>query len=367
MTDRPRRFVVFGLGRTGSTLLTELLDAHPSIQCDGEILWQRVAFPKLYVAGRAMTATKPVYGFKLLTNQIRRIQPVDPDAFMAWLVRRGYRVIYVQRRDTLRLALSQMNARVNGYHHREAGGGKRSVRIDPAALRGWLDGMAESAAFNDALLAPYSHLPVVYEEDLVDTAAQRRTVERVCDALDVPYQDVSTDLVRGTPANLTDLIENYDEIAQSLAAPTTSTSCIEHLPRRSTGSESPVTHNRVWKRVGCGAVATGLTAAFFSAAAPAHAGGVPPQIRHVEVTPAPTSVTITGQVNSGGLVSHVKAVVTRHKFREVTPAVVVDEASWTPVHFTLNGLKRHKAYRVKIVVRDTEGKVSSGNRKFTTR
>ena len=31
------RFVVFGLGRSGSTLLCDLLDGHSAIQCDGEL------------------------------------------------------------------------------------------------------------------------------------------------------------------------------------------------------------------------------------------------------------------------------------------------------------------------------------------
>lgn len=77
-----RDFVVFGMGRSGSTLLASLLNAHPSIHCDGEILspvyWHRrrrplrlpmLRYPLFYIRYRQLVAQyrhgASVYGFKL--------------------------------------------------------------------------------------------------------------------------------------------------------------------------------------------------------------------------------------------------------------------------------------------------------------
>jgi LPS sulfotransferase NodH len=207
------------LGRNGSTLLTELLNAHESIHCDGEILFHRVAAPRLQVAGHAMASPKPVYGFKLLTYQLEEVQHVDPPSFFRWLDRRGYRIIHVRRRDILRHALSNLNARVHGFHHHgslppEARG---AIHVDTESLIDWLDGIARNGARNEALLADLPHETVHYEDDLSDAASQARTVTRICAVLGVPTQLVSTDLVRVTPARIEDLVANYDEVAAFLA------------------------------------------------------------------------------------------------------------------------------------------------------
>ncbi|HBE17486.1 MAG TPA: hypothetical protein DEG17_03890 [Cyanobacteria bacterium UBA11149] len=55
------KFVIFGQGRTGSTLLYSLLNSHPQIHCDEEILEDRVFFPVQYVKGRCCKAKKKMY------------------------------------------------------------------------------------------------------------------------------------------------------------------------------------------------------------------------------------------------------------------------------------------------------------------
>ena len=63
---RPR-FVVHSLGRSGSTLLTDLLAAHPQIECDGEILSHPVLIttPERLVRDRARLFPSKCYGFKM--------------------------------------------------------------------------------------------------------------------------------------------------------------------------------------------------------------------------------------------------------------------------------------------------------------
>ncbi|MFQ5952830.1 MAG: hypothetical protein ACE5JK_05440 [Candidatus Omnitrophota bacterium] len=45
------KFIIFGLGRTGSALLVRLLDQNPEIQCDGEMIRFPVLSPSILLTG----------------------------------------------------------------------------------------------------------------------------------------------------------------------------------------------------------------------------------------------------------------------------------------------------------------------------
>lgn len=111
-----RNFVIFGQPRTGSTLLVKLMQSHPLVQCDGEVLnrnrWQQGwhpylyylarVFPEPYVLRKPAHCAKTVYGFKLLYPQI-----VAPRRLLYILNRLGWQMIHIQRRELFNLALSQ--------------------------------------------------------------------------------------------------------------------------------------------------------------------------------------------------------------------------------------------------------------------
>ena len=52
----PRRFVILTSGRSGSELLASLLDAHPAIVSEGEILQRPRRYPTAYLRGHALRA-----------------------------------------------------------------------------------------------------------------------------------------------------------------------------------------------------------------------------------------------------------------------------------------------------------------------
>ena len=75
--DLPKKkFIIFGWGRSGSILLVSLLDSHNKIHCDGEILHNPVLSPHLQIKLCASRCHKPIYGFKLLTYQIKQVQQI---------------------------------------------------------------------------------------------------------------------------------------------------------------------------------------------------------------------------------------------------------------------------------------------------
>jgi LPS sulfotransferase NodH len=212
------RFVIVSLGRSGSSLLQELLNAHPDIRCEGEILARRARAPRLLVSRRAALSRKPAYGFKLLHYQLWQVQQVEPANFLGWLRRRGFVLVYLRRHNLLRQALSNVSARRYGFHQRgrNVASARERIEVDPDELGYWLDGLAADDAKYQDYLSGVPHIEVVYEDDLIDEPSQQATVRRICAELGVTYAPVETDLVRLAPARIADLVSNYDDLVSAL-------------------------------------------------------------------------------------------------------------------------------------------------------
>jgi hypothetical protein len=69
-----------------------------------------------------------------------------------------------------------------------------------------------------AALSGLENVALVYEDDLMNAARQQATAEWVLAAVGLPPQPVRTSLCRIGGFDLSDLPENFDEIADALAA-----------------------------------------------------------------------------------------------------------------------------------------------------
>lgn len=215
------RFVLFAQGRTGSSLLRSLLNAHPEIHCADEVLGPRaVLFPVAHVERLARLTEAPVWGFKVKVYQLTRHQGLaDPHAFLAALAERGHRIIHLRRRNLLRQAVSNAVAVGSGrYLHAEGDEpGVVTVNLDPAETIEVMRRRLAHAAAEDAALAGLEHLDVVYEDDLLDPARHQATADRVVGYLGREPQPVATRMRRSGSPHLSDQVENWDEVAAALA------------------------------------------------------------------------------------------------------------------------------------------------------
>lgn len=117
-----RRFVIFSRGRSGSTLLISLLDSHPQIHCDAELLRQRRLFPYRYVEGHLRRCRVSAYGFKLLLYHLTCIHRMrDPRAFIEQLIAGGFSILHLERENHFRHALSNIWSQEIGRFHSWAG------------------------------------------------------------------------------------------------------------------------------------------------------------------------------------------------------------------------------------------------------
>lgn len=211
-----KKFVVFGRGRSGSTLLVSILNCNPEIYCEGEIFQVKVLFPQLFIKCRPAISEKSVYGFKLLTYQLLDILSVkDPAVFLNDLHKMDFSIIYLKRDNILRQAVSNIYARHINEFHRSSDPGtmeRMKIYIDLDQLSRWLTNLERVCGIEEKSLKNLPYLPIRYEDDLESPGSQQYTLDKISEFLQIPSADVRITLKKVTPHDLSDFIENYDEL-----------------------------------------------------------------------------------------------------------------------------------------------------------
>ena len=218
------KFVIFGTGRSGSTLLVNLLNSNSNVYCDNEIYHRRVLFPHLYLKFRSLLGNKSVYGFKCLTYHLSKSLGKDSKeeqkAFLKSLDQKGYKIIYLRRHNVFRQALSNIYARYRNQFHSNSTAGskntKKKMLVDLAELHKWMLAIEDQADVEAELLEGINHLKISYEDDLQDSQAHPQTFARLSSFLNVDFEVPDTELKKVTPKKLSGFIENDEEVIRFL-------------------------------------------------------------------------------------------------------------------------------------------------------
>jgi LPS sulfotransferase NodH len=234
------RFVIVTPGRAGSELLTDLLNSHPDIVCEAEILRERMLWPERFVAGRstkAGLAGARAFGLKIHCGHFGyQVLRERPD-YLRELSESGVRLIFLRRDNLLAQAISSTVARRTRWHWRGADRPEfTALGVDPVEVLMMAYLFEESDQFLQAALDGLPHLTLTYEQDLLDASAQQATVDRICRHLGLPSAPTSSDHVRFTPKRLSDTVANFDAVA-AVVAPTRFGRFLDDEPGPSAGPE----------------------------------------------------------------------------------------------------------------------------------
>lgn len=220
------RFAILGpLGRCGSELLVTLLDSHAQIHCEGEIIGRRPTqrFTTRYLMGRAAIAGcrgAKAHGCKLLATATGFDGvPGDPKHFFAEQRERGMRFVTLRRRNLLRQALSFIRAHEVGvWHHKTRETDFESLSVDPVQVIAYLHALEWMSEWIEDALSDAVDVSLVYEDDLVGTENQQRSVDAITDTLGLDRMPVSAGTKRIAPTRVRDIVANYDEVAPLVRA-----------------------------------------------------------------------------------------------------------------------------------------------------
>lgn len=228
----------FHIGRSGSTVLGDLLDQHAAITWLGEIYeWPEFrarpapAGPGSELLRRLKTrlpVPTPVAGIEAKFYHLHDHHLALAD-FLAELRSLGagrYRFVVLRRRNYLRKIVSSLVARERGQWFARPGQVVPPVRvaIDPGKV--CIDGDAQplvdylrdwDAEFDqlDAVLAPAETLQLTYEDDI--EADPRVAYRKVCAHLGVQPGSPEVRFHRTTPQPLAEVVTNLDAVSRALA------------------------------------------------------------------------------------------------------------------------------------------------------
>ena len=219
------RFVIFGRGRSGSTLLVSMLDNHPSITCAGEVLRFRTLNPMAHLNRVLNAGGRPVSGAKLLSYQMRTIHGMGPNTdFLRRLSNSGVTIIYLSRENLVRHAISNIYARTQRIYHQsgESTAGPRPARprinITVSQISSWIEGSTKLGDYEQAVLQDVPHLPITYESNLATATARDVTWDNLLHHFDLKDEPLRTTMQKVTADDLRLIVANHDELMIGLSA-----------------------------------------------------------------------------------------------------------------------------------------------------
>lgn len=216
------KFVIFTSGRSGSTLLVDLINSNPNIQCDLELLKRRVAFPISLVRSFEQQSEKPIYGWKLLSYQLLNVQTgiKDKKQFFESLIHdEDYKLIYLTRNNKVKQALSIIYAFYRGKWHNKEGSTQKASKqfeLDPKIFHHFLQEVEILDAFEKEIIADVPHLYISYENDLKEVTQHEATIQRISNYMGIEAVKPNTALKKVTPSKLDNMISNKQQVIDYL-------------------------------------------------------------------------------------------------------------------------------------------------------
>lgn len=214
------KFLIVSRARSGTSLLRELLDSHPDINCEPEILASGRLFPKAHVAHRVKKSESKVYGAKILSYQMIQIHRIaDPERFFGHFRDQGFKFIHLKR-NTFWQTFSLLKAGSTGVFHSSSGkkADTSAVEIDVPNFVARLKWSDELLKYETAGLKTIPHLEIDYDSELAAPELLLTTASKVFAYLGVPDAPVESRLKKLLPSSARDLILNYDELAEAIEA-----------------------------------------------------------------------------------------------------------------------------------------------------
>jgi hypothetical protein len=216
-----RRICIVTNGRTGSELLVDLLDGHPRLRCEGEILGTPRRDPFRFVRGRTIVARVQrahAYAFKINVTNLhlasrRWTMPTLIDALIA----DGFGIVRLRRRNLLRQAISTMRAGQTRTFHVTEVVGTRPLHLDPINVVHVMRLFESRDESLDSLLEKVDTVELAYEDDIEPEGRREAALARIFALAGLePVAAPTSALKRTTPRSLADAVENHNEIRTML-------------------------------------------------------------------------------------------------------------------------------------------------------
>lgn len=231
------KLVIFGQGRSGSTLLESLIASTGSFRAHGERLSPfyrtrfhrgEARFPVSYIHG-LVKQTPQNFIFHLKPRHLmgpqkgvrkkmgERKKAIAPARVLRDFQRYGWQVLYLRRRNRVKHALSNLVRNHRGYGHKLDDAPERyRLRVDCDDFVQRVAEKLEVEQIEQDALRGIDFQEVVYEDHLENAALHQSTIDRILQAVSLEPTAVTTEHRKVNTQSMADLIENYDEFSQRI-------------------------------------------------------------------------------------------------------------------------------------------------------
>ena len=224
--------VMFHIGRSGSTLIDNMLSQHPSIHWDGELLKDT----KLYTAedpiyfdkiklSMASLGKNRFYGFEVKPFHLSKLNITIP-FFLEQINQLGFdHFVVLQRRNYLKKIISSLKASKTGEWHKPRGGKPLhdkitidfdNVSIDKTTmpLIGHLENYDTSFTQLENYLQKYNYLWLTYEEDIL--LNPQIAYNKLVKFFSLKTHPSKVNYGRTNPFHISAIVSNYDALVHYL-------------------------------------------------------------------------------------------------------------------------------------------------------
>ena len=149
------------------------------------------------------------FGFKFMYSQDKLLPQV-----MEWAEREEIKVIHLIRANVLKKRISRLVSRFRNLAHSTERVELCRISMETTRLKEKLDTMSKQIDDYRSRLSHLQHIEVTYE-DLV--ANEAHELKRLLEFLEIQVvPGLSSNLVKVNPDNVSEVIENYDEVVRAL-------------------------------------------------------------------------------------------------------------------------------------------------------
>ena len=211
--DTSKKFIIISYSRTGSNFLISLLNSHPDIKCDGELLKKVSPKPDYSkLLNNIFNDPNNTRGFKLFHYHPHNVKNKRL-LFKTIQADKSIKIIFLERTNLLRRKYSLLKANQTNVwkvkHPSEQSHDKTKIRIDINDLIAMIDSVTNYENLYKQMYQEHEHITIQYEE--LDNN-NRETCRKIFHFLDVHDHNANGTTIKQNPGVLKDLIENYNEI-----------------------------------------------------------------------------------------------------------------------------------------------------------
>ncbi len=218
--------MIFAQGRSGSTLLENLISSTKYFEQRGELLGPfhktrfhqgEAMFPVHYMNGLAKQTPDENFIFHIKVTHLtdERKRPLDPGKVLQRFQQYGWKCVFLTRKNRVKHALSNLvlNARgsAHKFNNKEE---KHRILVD---CDNFVERVNKKIYF-DALerqgLENVSHLELAYEDDLEQADAHQKTIDTILEYLGLESRKAKAKYKKVNRQSMEDLIINYDEFRE---------------------------------------------------------------------------------------------------------------------------------------------------------